>query len=69
MEALRAVHHVTFQLPIDHSRVGYLLDNITNQSPDLRAAMAASRANTNNMRDDIEAAVAFLLLTIRNKII
>ena len=56
-----AVNHVTFQLPTDHSRVGYLLDNITNQDPDLRAALASIRANNNNMRDDFEAAVAFLL--------
>ena len=56
-----AVNHVTFQLPTEHSRVGYLLDNITNQDPDLRAALASIRANNNNMRDDFEAAVAFLL--------
>ena len=53
--------HVPFQLPTEHSRVGYLLDNITSQDPDLRAALASIRANTNNMRNDFELAVAFIL--------
>ena len=56
-----AALHVPFQLPTQHSRVGYLLDNITSQDPDLRAALASIRANTNNMRNDFEMAVAFLL--------
>lgn len=53
--------HVNFQLPTAHSRVGYLLDNITCQDADLRAALASIRVNTNNMRNDFDAAVAFLL--------
>ena len=56
-----AALHVPFQLPTQHSRVGYLLDNITSQDLDLRAALASIRANTNNMRNDFELAVTFLL--------
>ena len=53
--------HVDFQLPTQHSRVGFLLDNIVNNDPDLRAALASIRVNTDNMRDDFESAVAFML--------
>ena len=35
--------HVEFQLPNEHSRVGYLIDNIVNSDPDLRAAIAQVR--------------------------
>ena len=56
-----ASDHVNFQLPTEHTRVGYLIDNIENNDPDLRAAIASVRINTNGMRDDFEAAVAFLL--------
>ena len=56
-----ASSHVNFQLPTQHLRVGFLLDNITNQDADLRAALASIRVNTDNMRDDFERAVAFLL--------
>ena len=56
-----AALHVNFQLPTEHSRVGFLLDNITNQDPDLRAALASIRINTNGMRANFEQAVAFLL--------
>ena len=53
--------HVNFQLPTEHTRVGYLIDNIQNNDPDLRAALASIRINTNNMREDFEAAVTFML--------
>ena len=56
-----ASQHVNFQLPTEHSRVTYLLDNITNTDPDLRAALASVRANINNMRDNFELAVGFIL--------
>ena len=56
-----ASDHVNFQLPTEHTRVGYLIDNIHNPDPDLRAACASIRLNTNGMRSDFEAAVAFLL--------
>ena len=56
-----ASSHVSFQLPNEHSRVGYLLDNIKNDDPDLRAAIASVRVNTDNMRDHFEKAAAFLL--------
>ena len=56
-----AAIHVDFQLPNEHTRVGYLLDNITNSDPDLRAALASIRADVNSMRGDFEKAVAFML--------
>ena len=56
-----AATHVNFQLPTEHTRVGYLLDNIVNSDPDLRAAIASVRIDTNGMRANFEDAVAFLL--------
>ena len=56
-----AAQHVTFQLPNARSRVGFLLDNIVNNDPDLRAALANIRANVNNMRDDFEASISYIL--------
>ena len=56
-----ASDHVNFQLPTEHSRVGYLIDTIDNPDPDLRAAIAQIRINTNNMREDFDLAVESLL--------
>jgi hypothetical protein len=58
-----AASHVesALQLPSEHTRVGYLIDNLANSDPDLRAAIANVRINMNNMRQDFEATVAFLL--------
>ena len=38
-----------------------MLDNIVNSDPDLRAALASIRADTNGMRNNFERSVAFLL--------
>ena len=56
-----AAIHVSFQLPNEHSRVGFLIDNIVNSDPDLRAAIASIRVDTQGMRDSFEDSVAFLL--------
>ena len=56
-----AAIHVDFQLPTEHTRVGYLIDNINNNDPDLRAAIASIRLNQDNMRSNFEAAVSCLL--------
>ena len=56
-----AASHVTVQLPTEHSRVGYLLDNITSTDPSLMAAIASVKIETNLMRDNFEEAVAFIL--------
>jgi hypothetical protein len=56
-----AAEHVDFQLPTEHTRVGYLMKNIKNADPDLRAVIASIRLDTNNMRNNFEAAVASLL--------
>lgn len=56
-----AKNHVDFQLPTEHTRVGYLLDNIENADADLRAALANVRQNVNGTRTDFEAAIAVML--------
>jgi hypothetical protein len=56
-----AALHVNFQLPTEFTRVGYLINNITNGDPDLRAAIASIRINNEGMRDNFEDAVSFLL--------
>ena len=56
-----AKNHVDFQLPTAHTRVGYLLDNITNSDADLRAAIANIRQNVHDTRSDFEKAVSVLL--------
>lgn len=56
-----AALHVNFQLPNEHTRVGYLLENIVNNDADLRAALASIRADLNGMRSNFERAVAFML--------
>lgn len=56
-----ASNHVDFQLPTEHTRVGYLIDNITNNDPDLRAGIANIRQNVNQTRSDFEASVSVLL--------
>ena len=49
------------QLPSEHTQVGYLIDIINKSDPDLRAAIASIRVDTNGMRSDFKAAVMFLL--------
>ena len=56
-----AAAHINFRLPTEHTRVGYLIDNIINADPDLRAAIASVCIDTNGMCSNFETAVAFLL--------
>lgn len=56
-----AKNHVDFQLPTEHSRVGFLIDNIENPDADLRAAIANIRQDVNGTRYNFEAAIAVLL--------
>ena len=56
-----AALHVEFQLPNEHSRVGYLIDNIVNSNPDLRAAIAQVRVDRDGMRKDFESTVTYVL--------
>ena len=46
---------------LKHTRVGYLLENITHPDPDLRAALGNVRLDQNSMRSDFESAVSHLL--------
>ena len=56
-----AATHTNFQLPNNHTRVSYLIDNIVNNDPDLRAAITSIRVNTDNMLSNFEGAVTFIL--------
>ena len=56
-----AQNHVDFQLPTEHTRVGYLIDNIENPDADLRAAIANIRQNVNGTRSNFELAIGVLL--------
>ena len=60
--------HVAFQLPNEHSRVGYLIDAIENNDPPLQAALANveedvgdGTATNPGKRNDFELAVAYIL--------
>jgi hypothetical protein len=55
--------HVAYQLPNEHSRVGYLLDGIQNNDPGLQAAMANVRSSKGpgEMRSSFEQTVAHIL--------
>jgi hypothetical protein len=59
----QCAQHVDYQLPNQHSRVGYLLAGIENNDPGLQAAMAAVRTDKapGGMRNDFEACVAHLV--------
>ena len=46
--------NVNFEIPTEHSRVGLLIDNISNNDPDLRASTNSVRIINNGMRDDFE---------------
>ena len=56
-----AANHVTYQLPNDHSRVGYVLDNILCNDTGLQAAMASVRTDTLGLRNNFEAMATHLL--------
>jgi hypothetical protein len=58
-----AAEHVTYQLPNEHSRVGYMLDAIQCNDAGLQAAMASIKTDqaVNGMRNDFEAAATHLL--------
>ncbi len=58
-----ASEHVTYQLPNEHSRVGYLLDGIQCSDAGLQAAIASINISTdvNGLRNDFEASATHLL--------
>ena len=61
----RCEEHVNCQLPDERSRVQYLLDNIQVEDSNVKAALSSVRMDdtANGMRNNFEAAVAFLLPT------
>lgn len=61
----RCAEHVQCQVHDERTRVGYLLDNIEVGDADVKAALAAIRSDDTptGMRNNFEAAVAFLLPT------
>ncbi len=58
-----ASEHVTYQLPNEHSRVGFLLSTMHNGDAGLQAAMASIKTDQSatGMRNDFEAAASHLL--------
>ena len=62
----QCAEHIQYQLPNEHSRVGFLLDAIQTTDAGLNAAMASVRTDTGDdgtggMRNDFESTVAHLL--------
>ena len=53
--------HITVSVPNDSQRVEYLIDSITCNDNTLQAVIGLIRANTNNMRNDFEAAASALI--------
>ena len=60
-QLVEAAQNVQFQVPDEHTRVGYLLDNIEHQDADLRASIAQIRTNSQGTRNDFEKSVSILL--------
>jgi hypothetical protein len=58
-----ASEHIEYQLPNEHSRVGYLIDSIQNNDPGLQAGLANVRSDKGpgGMRGDFELMVAHIL--------
>ena len=61
LQLQEASNHVQFQVPNEHTRVGYLIDNIKCSNAALQAAIAKACTNTGGARDNFEQAVAELL--------
>jgi hypothetical protein len=55
--------HIEYQLPNEHSQVGYLIDSIQNNDPGLQAGLANIRSDkgAGGMRGNFEAVVAHIL--------
>ena len=58
-----SAEHVQFQLPIEHSMVGFLLEAIQCSNPGLQAAMVSIKTDNGpeGMRNTFEATAAYLL--------
>jgi hypothetical protein len=58
-----AAEHVTYQLPNEHSRVGFVLDAIQSSDAGLQAAMASIKTDqaVDGLRNDFEASATHLL--------
>ena len=59
----QCAEHIAYQLPNEHTRVGYLFEGIQCPDPGLQAAMVSVRTDngTNGIRSDFERAAAHLL--------
>ena len=60
-QLVEAAQNVQFQVPDEHTRVGYFLDNIEHQDADLRASIAQISTNAQGTRNDFEKSVSILL--------
>ena len=69
-QLVEASTHIKFQVPNEHTRVDYLLENIECSDSSLQAAIAKVRTDTDGAREDFELAVSELLPVdpfVRNK--
>ena len=69
-QLVEASGHVAFQVPTEHTRVGYLISNIECSDAALQAAIAKVRTDNDGSRQDFEQAVNELLPVdpfLRNK--
>ena len=66
---LACVNHVQYQLPNEHSRVGFLLDAIQCSDDGLQAAMASAKTDNgpDGMQNHFEQAAAHLLPVAMNR--
>ena len=60
-QLVEASEHVEFQVPTEHTRVGYLISNIDCSDAALQAALAKVRTDTNGSRQNFKQAVNEIL--------
>ena len=59
---MEASSNVQFQVPDEHTCVGYLINNIKYQDANVRAAVTQIRTNSLGTHDDFDRSVSILLL-------
>ena len=60
-QLVKESQHINFQVPNEHTQIGYLIDNLENSDAALEAAIASIRQDTNGSRNDFKRAFAILL--------
>lgn len=60
-QLVEAAQHAQYQVPDEHTRVGYLIDNLEHQDPNLFAAISQIRTNAQGTCDEFEQSISILL--------